>query len=73
MVQVLLLFTRSLRDGIWELYLSSFRSMLPYFMRYDHTNYGRWGAVYLASMHQLPPEVEKEFQEGNFVVKGSAL
>jgi len=44
----------------------------PFFLRYDHTNYARWGPVYLAEMHQLPGEVLEEFQRGNFVVKGSA-
>ena len=69
MVQILLLFTRAQRDGIWELHLSAFRSMLPYFMRYNHTNYARWGTVYLNEMYQLPPEVKKEFDAGNFVIK----
>ena len=45
--------------------------MLPFFHRYDHTNYARWGAVYLAEMKQLPAEVQAEFDNGNWVVKGS--
>ena len=45
--------------------------MLPYFMRYDHINYAKWGVIYLAEMHQLPAEVLEEFQRGNFVVKRS--
>ena len=46
--------------------------MLPWFAIYDHTNYTRWGAVYLADMKQLEqthPDVFKEFMDGNFVVK----
>ena len=43
--------------------------MLPYFMRYDHTNYIRWGTIYINEMHRLPPEVKREFDAGNFVVK----
>ncbi|KAL8600360.1 hypothetical protein ACOMHN_013575 [Nucella lapillus] len=69
MVQILLLFTRAQRDGFWELHLSAFQSMLTYFMRYNHTDYARWGTVYLNEMHQLPPEVKSEFDAGNFVVK----
>ena len=69
MMQILLLFTRAQRDGIWDLHLSAFQSMLPYFMRYNHTNYARWGTVYLNEMHQLPPEVKTEFDAGNCVVK----
>ena len=46
-------------DGIWDLYLYSFRKMLPYMFRYDHFNYARWGSVYLAEMNNLPPEILK--------------
>ena len=45
--------------------------MLPYFQRYEHINYARWGANYLSEMNQLPGEVTYEFCQGNFVVKGS--
>lgn len=69
MVEILLMFTRAERDGIWRLHLYSFRSMLPYFHHYDHTNYARWGAIYLAEMNQLPPEVLTNFEKGDFVVK----
>lgn len=69
MVEILLQFTRAQRDGNWELHLCAFRSMLPFFMRYNHTNYARWGTIYLNEMHQLPPEVKEEFSKGNFVVK----
>ncbi|XP_014666278.1 PREDICTED: uncharacterized protein LOC106808189 [Priapulus caudatus] len=37
MVNILLRFTRAQRDGLWELHLSAFRDMLPYFHQYDHT------------------------------------
>ena len=59
MVVVLLMFARAQRDGIWELY--SFKCMLPFFVYYDHTNYPRWGPLYLAEMHQLPDPVLREF------------
>ncbi len=69
MVNVLLMFLRAQRDGLWELHLVSFCCMLPYFHIYDHTNYAKWGAVYLAEMNQLPEEVHQSFKEGDFVVK----
>ena len=69
LVSILLLFTRASRDGHWELHLSTFKRMLPYFFRYDHTNYAKWGTVYLAEMNMLPQQVLSEFREGNFVVK----
>jgi hypothetical protein len=71
MVSTLLMFTHAERDGIWDLYLYAFRCMLPWFFRYDHTNYARWGAVYIADTTQLPAEILQEFRAGNFVVKQS--
>ena len=69
MVEILLMFTRAQREGNWSLHLHSFQRMIPYFMTYDHTNYARWGIIYVNEMHHLPPEVRKEFEDGNFVVK----
>lgn len=70
MIRILLLFIRAQRKGTWDLHLYSFHKTLPFFHRYDHTNYARWGPVYLAQMKQLPAEVQTEFNKGNWVVKG---
>jgi hypothetical protein len=72
MVAILLMFTRAQRDGLWDLHIHSFTCMLPFCLRYDHINYGRWGPVYLAEMRNLPESVLEEFKKGNFVVKRSA-
>jgi hypothetical protein len=72
MVETLLDFIRANRDGDWLLHLHSFASMLPWMTIYDHTNYARWGTIYLAEMMNLKtshPEIHKEFMHGNFVVK----
>ena len=71
MVSILLNFTRAQREGNWTLYLNSFCCMLPYFFRYDHLNYAKWGSVFIAETRQLPMEVLHEFKKGNFVVKWS--
>ena len=71
MVSIVLCFTRAQRDGLWDLHLYAFKRMLPFFFRYDHIHYARWGTVYLAEMSALPPEILLEFQKGNFVVKRS--
>ena len=63
------MFMRATCDGLWKLHLSAFRMMLPYFHRFGHTNYAKWGAVYIAQMHMLPPDMSEEFQQGNFVVR----
>ena len=72
MVEILLDFIRAERDGNWTLHLEAFAAMLPWVTIYDHTNYARWGPVYLADMKLLEmtaPEVYAEFMQGNFVVK----
>lgn len=74
MVEILMDFIRAERDGNWTLHLESFAAMLPWLTVYDHTNYARWGPVYLADMKGLQksaPEVYSEFTAGNFVVKRS--
>lgn len=38
-------------------------------MTYGHTNYARWGTIYVSEMHQLLPEVQEEYDKGDFVVK----
>ena len=71
MVSVLLQFIRAEREGNWQLHLSSFTDMLPWFAAYNHNNYTRWGAVYLADMQLLKdthPDVYLEFCKGNFSV-----
>ena len=74
MVSILLHFIRAEREGDWQLHLSAFASMLPWFAIYDHVNYTRWGSVYLADMRQLEtshPDVYEQFMAGDFVVKKS--
>lgn len=74
MVETLLAFIRAERDGNWLLHLESFAVILPWLTIYDHTNYARWGPVYLAEMKALQstaPEIYAEFTAGNFVVKRS--
>ena len=72
MVSILLLFIRAERTGNWEMHLSAFKQMLPWFGLYDHVNYLRWGTVYVADASQLDKthkDVHKEFLNGQFVVK----
>ena len=71
MVKILLMYTRAQRDGIWELHIISLGHMHPYFARCYHLNYFSSGTVYLAEMKQLPPEVERSFKNGDWVVKMS--
>ncbi len=46
--------------------------MLLWMTVYDHTNYARWGTIYLAEMKDLEmshPIIHGEFMNGNFVVQ----
>lgn len=73
-VSILLRFTRAIREGDWELFLASFSEMLPWFAVFDHVNYTRWGAIFLADMKMLSqtaPEVYSGFKKGDFVTKES--
>ena len=75
MVQILSDAIQDFREGDWNLHLNLFSSMMPYLAIYDHTNYSRWGPVYLSNMKQLAvtaPDVHRDFAEGNFVVKRSS-
>ena len=45
LVSILLRFTRVIREGKWDLYLSLFSKMLPYFVAFNHSNYTRWGVI----------------------------
>ena len=72
LVAILLRLTGALREGDWDLFLSSFAEMLPWFAAFDHVNYFRWGTVFLADMNMLQqtaPVVYHGFQEGDFVTK----
>ena len=53
MVEILLDFIRAEREGNWNLHLEAFAAMLPWLIIYDHTNYAKWGPVYLAKMKTL--------------------
>ena len=72
MVQILLDYIKSTRNGNWDLHLSSMERMLPWFHAYDRVNYARhftycWAA--LNNLAETNPKMYAEFQEGNFVVK----
>ena len=54
-----------------DLPLDAFQKRLPFFHRYDHTNYTRC-TVYFVQMKKPPVEVQTEFDKGNWVVKGSS-
>jgi hypothetical protein len=58
MVETQLDLIRANRDGNWFFHLHSFASMLPWMTIYDHTNYARWGTIYLAEMMNLESAIK---------------
>ena len=53
MFEVLLLFTRALKQGLWKLHLSSLNKMVNYFFAHDQINYARLTPLYFATMCEL--------------------
>ena len=53
MVQLLLRFIRSSREGDWDLHVACLRDMMPWFFAYDRTNYSRYQSIYWYEMVQL--------------------
>ena len=72
MVQILLDYIKSLRNGNWDIHLSSMERMLPLFHAYDRVYYARHFVYCWATLNNLAetnPKMYAEFQEGNFAVK----
>ena len=53
MFEVLLLFIRANRQGLWKLHLSSLNIFVSYFFAHDQINYARLSPFYLATMVEL--------------------
>ena len=58
MVSTLLMFTRAQRDGLWNLYVSSFKDMIPFIFQYDHQNYALSRDICAAHVIQIPNEIK---------------
>ena len=67
-----MVFVRSLREGNFQLYLSSLSALDPWFSALDHTHYSRWLLVHIRDMVTLRariPDVVEQFSQGKFVVR----
>ncbi|MES9884476.1 MAG: hypothetical protein ABW185_26830 [Sedimenticola sp.] len=75
MMETLLLFIHAEREAIWSDHLSATSTMTKVIAAADHLKYTKVLVSYLEEMRNLPtqaPEVEQEFQNGNFTVKRSS-
>ena len=62
-INTLLSFVKAKRLGLWHAHLSAFEDMLALLAAHDHTNYLRWGIVYLESTKQLPHSSPTVYEE----------
>lgn len=68
---LLLVYTRSLREGNFELYVQSLTQIMLWMFALDHTRYSRWLSVHIRDMMNLTdkhPDVLAELKSGKFVV-----
>ena len=66
---VVLVFIRSIREGIFQVYIESLISLCKWYFALDHIHYSRWCIVQcfdLMLLETLCPDVHKEFMAGNF-------
>ncbi len=67
----ILTLVRSQRDGRFDLYLESLSKLVPQFFALDQISYARWLPIHIRDLSILPnrqPEVQKEFEDGIFVI-----
>ena len=69
-VQLMLLYIRSERQGNWTLHMHTAASMLPYFFVTNRTNYSLWIPVYLLEMSQILLDIQAAFEDGEFSFTG---
>ena len=69
MVQLLLRFIRSTKEGNWQLHFECIRQMAPWMFAYDRTNYSRYLPLYWCEMMALPrthPQAYQHLNSGEF-------
>ena len=74
MVDLLLLFIRSIREADWYLNIHCLLEMMPWFAAYDRTNYSRYLPAYVLQIMTLPqshPDAHELLMNGEFCVQRS--
>ena len=62
-----LVYVKSIRQADFNLYIDSMSALIPWFLSFNHTHYGRWLSVHIkdmASLHITHPDVAEKFQAG---------
>ena len=64
-----LIFVRAHREKNFPLYIESLKSIVPWFIAFDHTHYARWLPIHIRDLENLPRSIIKEFQDqGHWVI-----
>ena len=74
MMDILRIFLKGERMGIWELHIQAMYEMMPYLAASGHNVHTKCIHVYLQQIHKLHethPEVSKQFDQGLHVVRRS--
>ena len=67
--KLLFIFLRSLRESKFDLFIRSFKEMLPWLVALDHINYQKWGSIFFNDRKSLPDSIKEAFDLGHFTVK----
>ena len=75
MFEVLLLFVRASRQGLWRLHLASLNKFVDYFFAHDQINYARLTPLYLATMTEFEIKDENSWRylESNYSIAKSPI
>ena len=75
MFEVLLLFVRASRQGLWRLHLACLNKFADYFFAHDQINYARLTPLYLATMIDLETKDENSWRylENNYSIAKSSI
>ena len=67
-------FTRSIRMGDLEVFISCLPKLINIFFALNHPNYARWLVKYydfVLQLNETHPEVYNEFKQGSFAIRRS--
>ena len=75
MVELLLMFTRSVRNADWKLHLHCIRKMLPWIFALDRVNYSRYLSLFwceMVALKETNADVYCQLESDDFCVQRSS-
>ena len=65
----ILLFIRAHRESKLQLMIFALKKLVPLFFAMDHQNYARWVPIFIRDLENLPPDVQAQFETGNWTIR----